>query len=155
MKLSGNKFDISLLLVRVSLGGVVGMHGVQKLLGWFDGYGFEGTVGFFTQTIGLPYAFAVAIILAESVGMIALIAGLFSRVLSAVVIVLMIGAILTVHAPYGFYMNWSGAQGGEGFEYHLVVIVLSGLIILNGAGAFSLDYVLKKMYSHYKRPSLV
>jgi putative oxidoreductase len=144
MKSSVNTFDITLFLVRIFIGAVVGAHGAQKLLGAFEGYGFQGTVGFFTETIGLPYIFAVLIILAESVGMIALMAGLFSRLLSGSVILIMLGAIFTTHAQFGFFMNWSGSQGGEGIEYHLLVIALSVVIVLNGAGAYSLDHFVKR-----------
>lgn len=157
MKTSGKLFDITLLVVRILLGTVIGMHGAQKLLGWFEGYGFEGTVGFFTQTIGLPYLFAVVIILAESLGMIALIFGLFSRILSGSLIIIMLGAIFTTHGQYGFFMNWSGTQGGEGFEFHLLAIGMSLIILLHGAGTFSLDHFLLKRFPirQSKRPSLV
>jgi putative oxidoreductase len=134
-----NKIDYTLLLVRLLLGMVVGAHGAQKLLGWFGGYGFEGTMGFFTGTVGLPYLFALGIILLESLGMVAFALGLFSRFLSGSLIVIMIGAILTTHGPHGFFMNWSGTQGGEGFEFHLLIIALSTVVMINGAGAFSLD----------------
>jgi putative oxidoreductase len=157
MKTSGKLFDITLLIVRIFLGTVIGMHGAQKLLGWFEGYGFEGTVGFFSQTIGLPYLFAVLIILAESIGMIALILGLFSRILSGSLIIIMLGAIFTMHSQHGFFMNWSGAQGGEGFEFHLLAIGTSLVILLHGAGAFSIDHFLLKRFQikQSKRPSLV
>lgn len=155
--LSSNKFDISLLTVRIFLGTVVAAHGAQKLMGWFDGYGFEGTMGFFTQTIGLPYLFAKLIILAESLRMVALAAGLFSRVISGSLIAIMLGAIFTTHGQFGFFMNWSGSQGGEGFEFHLLVIALSAVILLNGAGAYSIDYVITKRFKviALKKPSLV
>jgi putative oxidoreductase len=70
--------DLTLLIVRIFLGSIIAAHGAQKLLGWFGGYGFEGTMGFFTDTVGLPYLIALLVILAESVGMVAL-ALAFSR----------------------------------------------------------------------------
>jgi putative oxidoreductase len=146
---TGNTIDITLLLVRIISAAVVGAHGVQKLLGWFGGYGFEGTVGFFTQTIGLPYIFALLIILTESIGMIALLAGLFSRILSTAIILIMLGAIFTMHGQFGFFMDWSNNQGGEGIEYHLLMIALSGVIVLNGPGVYAMDHVLLR-----KRPKL-
>ena len=157
MKTSGKLFNITLLIIRILLGTVIGMHGAQKLLGWFEGYGFEGTVGFFTQTIGLPYLFAVLIILAESIGMIALIFGLFSRILSGSLIIIMLGAIVTLHGQHGFFMNWSGAQGGEGFEFHLLAMGMSLIILLHGGGVFSLDHFLLKRFqtNNQKKPSLV
>lgn len=130
--------DTSLLIVRIILGAVIAGHGAQKLLGWFGGFGFDGTMGFFTNVIGLPYFLALLIILAESIGMIALIFGFASRVVSASLILIMLGAIAT-HAQFGFFMNWSGAQPGEGIEYHLLVVALASVITLNGAGSFSVD----------------
>ena len=134
-----NRIDYTLLVVRLFLGIVVAAHGAQKLLGWFGGYGFDGTMGFFTEVIGLSYITALAIILLESAGMIVLALGLFSRFLSGSLIVIMIGAILTTHSQHGFFMNWSGTQAGEGFEFHLLIIALSIVIMINGAGALSLD----------------
>jgi len=136
--------DASLLFARVILGLVVAAHGAQKLLGWFDGYGFDGTVSFFTATIGLPYPFAVLIILTESFGMIALAFGLTSRLLAAAIVFIMIGAIVTVHGNFGFFMNWNGNLGGEGFEFHLLVIALAVLVVTNGPGRYSIDYYLSR-----------
>ena len=138
--------DLTLLLVRIILALVVAAHGAQKLFGWFGGYGFEGTMAFFTNTIGLPYVFALIAVLTESVGMLALALGLGSRVLSAIIILIMIGAIVTVHGQFGFFMNWNGTSGGEGFEFHLLVIALSSVITLNGAGRLSLDEYLRNRF---------
>lgn len=43
------------LVLRLTLGLVLLPHGAQKLLGWFGGFGFDGTMGFFTQKMGLPW----------------------------------------------------------------------------------------------------
>jgi putative oxidoreductase len=136
------KLDVSLLITRIGLGIVVAAHGAQKLFGWFAGYGYDGTVGFFTGVIGLPYLLAVGIILLESVGMIALITGAFTRIRSGALIVIMLGAIFTTHLTNGFFMNWSGTQSGEGYEFHLLVLALCSVLALNGAGAYSLDKLL-------------
>lgn len=151
---SFTKLDYTLLTVRVLLGLTVAAHGAQKLLGWFGGYGFEGTMGFFTQSIGVPYIFALGIIMAESLGMIALALGLFTRFLSATLIAIMLGAIVTVHAEFGFFMNWGGNQGGEGFEFHLLVIALATVTTLHGAGALSVDEFFFKKKSIQKDPYL-
>ena len=134
--------DISLLIARVVVGVVVMAHGAQKLLGWFGGYGFAGTIDYFTQTVGIPYLLGLLIILVESFGMVALVAGLFSRVLSAGVIFIMAGAIAAEHGKFGFFLNWSGSLGGEGFEYHLLVVALASIVVLGGPGMFSVDHVL-------------
>jgi putative oxidoreductase len=155
--LSAFKLDISLLVIRFILGIVVAAHGAQKLFGWFGGDGFDGTMGFFTEIIGLPYVAAFLIILIESVGMIALIAGIFSRALASALIAIMLGAIVTVHGSAGFFMNWSGTNAGEGFEFHLLAIGLSSVILINGAGVYSLDYYFgrKICESAAKKASLV
>ncbi|HNI19105.1 MAG TPA: DoxX family protein, partial [Nitrospira sp.] len=107
------------LILRVVLGGVIFAHGAQKLLGWYGGFGFEGTMGFFTQKMGFPWLVAFLVIIGESIGSLGLIAGLLTRFTAASFVVIMLGAIVTVHLPQGFFMNWFGQQTGEGFEYHL------------------------------------
>ena len=134
--------SVSSTLLRVTLGAVMFPHGAQKLLGWFGGYGFEGTMGFLTGQIGLPAVAAVAVILLEFFGSIALILGLGTRVFAAGMIGIMAGAVATVHLQHGFFMNWSGAQGGEGFEYHLLVIGIGLALILSGSGKWSMDRLL-------------
>jgi len=114
-------------------------HGAQKLFGWFGGYGIEGTMMFFTDTIGLPYILGFVIILCESIGMVFLLTGLFTRLLSVSVIIIMLGAITTVHLPFGFFMNWNGNLGGEGFELHVLMIGLALLPTLYGGGNISLQ----------------
>ncbi len=144
MKTTQKSIDITLLVTRVVVGITVAAHGAQKLFGWFGGYGFDGTMGFFTETIGLPYALGLLVILAESLGMVALAFGLLTRFLSGSLILIMIGAIVTTHLEHGFFMNWNGAQGGEGFEFHILVIALAFVTLVNGAGAYSLDHVIRK-----------
>lgn len=140
-------FDFTLLFTRLLIAFVIFGHGAQKLFGWFGGYGFDGTVGYFTTTVGLPYLLAVLIILAESLGMVALALGLFSRFIAGSVIAIMIGAVVVTHAQYGFFMNWFGAQPGEGFEYHLLAIGLSAIVLVHGGGAYALDAVVKRLIS--------
>ena len=127
------------LILRGTLGGVMFAHGAQKLLGWFGGNGFEGTMGFFTQKMGLPWLIAFLVIIGESIGSLGLIAGFLTRFTAASFIVIMVGAIATVHWPQGFFMNWSGQQQGEGFEYHLLVIGISAALLITGGGKWSLD----------------
>lgn len=130
------------LILRIGLGAVMFAHGAQKLLGWFGGNGFDGTMGFFTQTMGLPWLAAFLVIIGESVGSLGLIAGFLTRVTAASFIVIMVGAIATVHWPQGFFMNWFGQQSGEGFEYHLLVIAMSAALVVIGGGKWSMDGVI-------------
>ncbi|RYY20803.1 MAG: DoxX family membrane protein, partial [Sphingobacteriaceae bacterium] len=56
---STNPANVTALIARIALGITVFPHGAQKLLGWYGGYGFEGTMGFLTGTAGLPYIIAL------------------------------------------------------------------------------------------------
>src|SRR6202163_3011471 len=136
-RLMGTGNDVALTMLRVVLGVVFFAHGAQKMLGWFGGYGFHGTMGFFTQ-MGMPAPVAVLIICTEFFGGLGLIVGLLTRIASLGVAGLMIGAIFMVHLPNGFFMNWMGTQKGEGFEYHLLALAMAAALLLRGAGAFLL-----------------
>lgn len=129
-------------LLRITLGAVMFPHGAQKLLGWWGGNGFKASLGYFTGTIGLPAIAGVLIILAESVGALALIAGLGTRIWAAAFLVIMVGAIATVHGSNGFFMNWFGAQAGEGIEFNLLMIGIAVVLLLTGGGRFAVDSTL-------------
>lgn len=128
------------LIARLVLGLVILPHGLQKAFGLFGGYGFEGTVGYMTST-GIPFVFAVLAITAEVAGSLGLIVGLFGRVASFGIASVMTVAALMVHRGH-FFMNWTGTQGGEGFEYHLLALALASVVMIRGSGRFSLDRVI-------------
>jgi putative oxidoreductase len=130
------------LILRLTLGLVMFPHGAQKLLGWYAGFGFSGTMGFFTETMHLPWLIAFLVIIGESFGSVALLAGLLTRFTAASLAVIMLGAITMVHMPNGFFMNWFGKQAGEGYEYHLLVIGISLALLITGAGKWSVDKVI-------------
>jgi putative oxidoreductase len=134
----------SILVLRLMLGLVMFPHGAQKLLGWYGGFGFDGTMGFFTQKLGLPWIVAFLVIIGEFFGAIGLIAGFLTRITATSFIVIMLGAIATAHLPFGFFMNWSGQQQGEGFEYHLLVIGMSAALLIAGGGKWSADRMIAK-----------
>jgi putative oxidoreductase len=138
-KLFHTEDDRVLTILRLVLGVVFLAHGAQKMLGWFGGYGFKGTMGFFTQTMHIPTVFAFLAICAEFFGGLGLLLGLLSRIAAFGIAVNMLVAIFMVHLPNGFFMNWSGQQKGEGFEYHLLVVALTLVVMIRGAGDFSLD----------------
>jgi len=129
------------LVLRLTLGLVMFPHGTQKLLGWYGGFGFDGTMGFFTQQMGMPWLVAFLVIIGESFGSIALLVGFLTRFTAASFGIIMLGAITMVHLPHGFFMNWTGKQQGEGYEYHLLVIGISLALFVIGAGKWSLDKV--------------
>jgi len=129
-------------ILRVVLGVVFFAHGAQKLLGWFGGYGFSGTMGFFTGAMHIPAPFAFLAIAAEFFGGLGLILGFLTRISAFGIAANMVVAIGLVHSGFGFFMNWSGTQKGEGFEYHLLVLAMTAFLMIRGAGAFSIDRVI-------------
>ena len=129
----------SALVARLFLGIVIFPHGAQKLLGWFGGYGFTGTMGFFTETIGLPWLIGLMIILFEFFGAILLILGLGTRLIATFYAVLAFGIVFSSHIQNGFFMNWFGNQTGEGYEYFLLWLGLALILIISGGGKMSLD----------------
>ncbi len=132
------------LLLRLTLGVVMFPHGAQKLLGWYGGFGFSGTMGFFTEQMHIPSVLAFLVIIAESFGSLGLIVGFLTRVAAAGMVAVMVGAIAMVHWPHGFFMNWFGKQQGEGFEYHVLVIGIGLTLLLIGGGKWSVDGELAK-----------
>jgi putative oxidoreductase len=141
-KLLSTSNDFTVTIVRLVLGVVFFAHGAQKMLGWFGGYGFTGTMGFFTQQMHIPAPFAFLAICAEFFGGLGLIVGLLSRIAAFGIMCNMLVAIATVHVHNGFFMNWTGQQKGEGFEYHLVTLAALLIVLVKGAGAFSIDRAL-------------
>ena len=131
--------NLATAILRVVLGVVFFAHGAQKMLGWFGGPGFSGTMGFFTGTMHIPAPLAFLAIAAEFFGGLGLILGVLTRIAAFGIAVNMIVAIATVHSAFGFFMNWAGAQKGEGFEYHLLVLAMTVYLMIRGAGAFSID----------------
>lgn len=127
------------LLLRLTAAIILFPHGAQKLLGWFGGYGFEGTMAFFTETLHLPWLIGFLVIVIEFVGALFLLAGAATRVWAALTTILMVGIIITSHLDNGFFMNWFGNQKGEGYEFHLLMIGISLALIVNGGGRYSVD----------------
>lgn len=131
------------LIARVVLGLVILPHGLQKLLGLFGGAGFTGTMGYFTSQ-GMPTVIAFLVIIGESFGALGLITGFIGRFCAFGIMLIMLGAMFMVHFKAGFFMNWTGQQQGEGFEYHLLTLGLGLIVLLKGSGAFSIDRILSK-----------
>lgn len=130
-------------ITRVTLGAIMLPHALQKTVGLFGGHGFSDTFTMFTQQ-GIPRPIAFLVIVGELLGSLALLFGGVTRVGAATIAVIMAGAITMVHAPHGFFMNWSGQGGGEGFEYHLLAIGLAAVCLVQGGGKLSVDHFLLK-----------
>src|SRR5437016_11788492 len=109
-KLIATDDDRATATLRFALGVILFAHGAQKMLGWFGGYGFTGTMGFFTGVMHIPAVFAFLAIAAEFFGGLGLIFGFFTRLAAFGVLCNMIVAIAMVHGRFGFWMNWTGAQ---------------------------------------------
>jgi putative oxidoreductase len=120
--------DVSLLLMRVIVGVIFAAHGAQKMFGLFDGPGLEAIVAPPPNGMGtLGYFVAVG----EFFGGLGLIFGFLSRFSAASLVVIMLGAIVTVHGQNGFF------QSAGGFEYNLALIGLLAPILLLGPGRFA------------------
>lgn len=131
----GTSDDYAALVARLTLAIVIFPHGAQKLLGWFGGPGFSATL----DGLGVPVVLGFLTIVAEFFGALALAVGLLTRVAALGIGAVMVGAVLLVHLPYGFFMNWFGQQQGEGFEFHLLALGLVAVVLIKGAGPFSVD----------------
>jgi putative oxidoreductase len=119
-------------------------HGAQKLLGWFGGYGFSGTMQFLTSGMHIPWIFALFAILIEFFGGVALVLGIYTRVAALLVGLELLVAAWMVHLKNGFFMNWGGQQKGEGIEFFILVAGISLALVLKGGGACSVDHALTK-----------
>lgn len=137
-RLIGTTDDYGATVTRVVLGLVMFPHGAQKALGWFGGYGFGPTLDAFTSQMGIPLVFALLAIAAEFLGALGLIVGLLGRVAAFGVLSVMAVAA-TLHLQNGFFMNWTGTQAGEGYEFHLLAGAMALVVVIKGSGALSLD----------------
>ena len=132
---------VTALVLRLALGIVMFPHGAQKLLGWFGGRGFFGTIDLFHE-LGFPAIVAVLVTIGEFFGGLGLLVGFLSRVAAGGIGIIMLGAVLTVNWHNGFFMNWAGKPVREGFEFHILAIGLAVAIIILGGGKWSIDRTL-------------
>ncbi|XEC94418.1 DoxX family protein [Paenibacillus tarimensis] len=124
---------LGLLIIRLVLGLTFIGHGVQKLFGWFGGYGLKGTGGWL-ESIGVKPGVAAAFVIGlfEVIGGALFVLGLWLPVAAALIIVLMIGAIVTVHGKNGFWVT------SNGIEYNVILMAISLALALIGPGEFSI-----------------
>jgi putative oxidoreductase len=141
-KLTATSNDGAITILRLVLGVIFFAHGAQKMLGWFGGYGFTGTMGFFTGILHIPAPFGYLAIAAEFFGGLGLLLGLFTRVAAFGILCNMVVAVALLHRHVGFFMNWTGTQKGEGYEFHLLVLGATLFLMIRGAGAASIDRLL-------------
>jgi len=136
-KLIATREGLDTLPIRIGAGVIFAAHGAQKLFGWLDGYGLEGTAGWMAS-IGLEpgYLLAVAAGSAEFFGGLLLIVGLLVRPAALLLAVTMIVAIASVHLENGLFMS------NNGYEFALALLVISASLVIRGAGSFSADQAL-------------
>ena len=140
-KLLSTSDDRVLLLLRLALGIVMFPHGAQKALGWYGGPGLDATIAQFGQ-MGIPAFLTMLVVAAEFLGAILLVVGFLGRVAAFGIACVMVGAVIMVALPNGFFMNWTGQQAGEGFEYHILALAPAAVILWRGSGAASIDRAL-------------
>ena len=149
--LATNPADTIALITRLAIGIVIFPHGAQKLFGWFGGYGFSGTMGFLTGTAHLPSFVAVLVILIESIAALFILAGFLTRIAAVGIALQFLGVMFMVHWQNGFFMNWSGAQKGEGIEFFLLLLALSIILLITGGGKASIDAAItRRLYNKEK-----
>jgi len=146
LKLITTKENYSSFILRLALGIMIFPHGLQKTFGLFGGFGFSGTMQFFTDTMGIPWIFGFLAIAAEFLGGLGLVVGLTTRLAAFGVGVTLLVAALTTHIQHGFFMNWFGNQKGEGVEFFILAISIALTLIIQGGGALSLDRVISQMF---------
>lgn len=136
------KSDLALLLLRVSLGVMTFSHGfIMKFLTFTP----AGTAGYF-QSIGYPAFFAYLIIIGETLGGLALISGVFTRLASVALLPILIGATLQ-HAGNGWV--FSNPNGGWEFPlFYTVTLVVQALL---GPGAYSVGRLLPNSVPSFVR----
>jgi len=148
-KLMQTDDDVGMLIVRLALGIVMFPHGAQKLLGWFGGGGFSATMEGMSKM--LPAVVVFLVIFCEFFGALSLITGLLGRLGALGILCVMVGAILTVHLPNGFFMNWGGKQAGEGIEYHILAIGIALAVMIKGSGRWSIDRAMSEKGVYIRR----
>lgn len=132
-------------IIRLTLGLVILPHGAQKALGIFDGFGFEGTMDYFTNVVHLPYVIGLIVIATEFIGSISIILGFATRIWSSLMICVFIGIVYTTHWDAGFFMDWFGQNpkpNNEGFEFDLLILGMSISLVWSGAGSYSIDRIM-------------
>ncbi|MEH7388550.1 DoxX family protein [Bacillus sp. JJ1521] len=129
-----NKFELGNFIIRVVLGITFFVHGLVKFQG-----GIENTVGWF-ESIGIPGFAAYGVAIVELVGGIMLVLGLFSRIVSILFAVVMVGAIVKVKLAIGFLGDGQMA----GYELDMAFLAMSVMLAITGSKAFALDQFISK-----------
>ncbi|HEX5552490.1 MAG TPA: DoxX family protein [Chitinophagaceae bacterium] len=131
------------LFARLAIAITIFPHGAQKLLGWYGGGGFNGTMDFFTHGAGLPWIIGFLVIIIEFFGSLLLVLGLATRLAAFAIAVNFTGVLFSAILANGFFMNWSMQGGkGEGIEYFILLFGLIMISLISGGGKASIDAAL-------------
>lgn len=143
-----HKFDpFSMLPLRLAVGTIFFAHGSQKLFGWFGGLGWSATIQTFREGLGIPAVLAAISIFTEFFGGIFVALGLFTRTSALLLAMVMAVAIVKVHWPHGFFLNWfSLPTHGHGIEYSLALLGACLTLAATGAKRPSLD----QLFFHHR-----
>ncbi len=133
--------DYTLTMLRLVAGFVYFAHGAQKL-GLLGGPGLQVRLTGLSGAVHMPLALAYLVFAAEFFGGLGLIVGLLGRIAALGIFCDMLGAVILVHHRFGLFMNWTGRQPGEGFEFHLLALAMTLTIVIRGSGALSIDRLL-------------
>jgi putative oxidoreductase len=129
------------LVTRLALGVIFIAHGGQKMFGWWGGSGYAGTIAAFAKE-GMPSVLTVLVMVGEFFGGLGVLVGCLTRIAALGPAIVMIGAIATVHASNGFFLNWLCSPArGHGIECNLGYLTLALSLVLTGAGPVSIDAV--------------
>lgn len=140
-----NNDNTAALIARLAVAIAIFPHGAQKLFGWFGGYGFSGSMHYFTETVGVPWILGFLVIMVETFAPILLIAGLFTRYAAVAIAFNFIGVLITSIELNRFFMNWYAVGGqGEGVEYFILLFGLVIILLITGGGKASIDATLIK-----------
>ena len=142
-KLIETSQDWTLTILRLAAGIMIFPHGLQKTFGWFGGAGFSAQMAGFERS-HIPAMFAFIAIAAEFLGGLGLILGALTRVAAFGLAMDMIVGVYLLHWRNGFFMNWSGHQKGEGFEFHILAVAMAVVLMARGGGAASVDRALAR-----------
>ena len=129
--------DYAWTFLRIIAGLIIFPYGMQKLFPWFGGWGIKKTLKQLTFK-KIPTFIAWLIIIGQSFGSIALVAGFLGRIAAGGLFIIFTGALI-VHLPDGWAMNWFGEKKGEGIEYFVMLLSLLLIVIVRGSGAMSID----------------
>jgi putative oxidoreductase len=128
------KNEVGPLILRVVLGITFFIHGFVKFQG-----GIENQVGWFSS-IGLTGFLAYVVAIIELVGGFALFVGLGTKVISALLAILMIGATVKVKLALGFLGNGQMA----GYELDLALLAMAAYLAINGSKLLSLNQLISQ-----------